>query len=129
LLVVEDDDALATLIQYNLEKEGYRRHPSPATARRRWFLADERLPDLIVLDWMLPKVSGIEVCRRLRGRPEKPQCADHHAHRARRGERPGAGPRYRRRRLCGQAVLGARADCPHPRCDAPHPPGSWPMTA
>ncbi len=39
-------------------------------------IVDERSPDLVVLDWMLPKVSGIEVCRRLRGRAQDPQPAD-----------------------------------------------------
>ena len=69
VLVVEDEDALATLLQYNLDKEGY----DVAVAgdgEEALLLADERLPDLVVLDWMLPKVSGIEVCRRLRSRPE-----------------------------------------------------------
>lgn len=69
ILVVEDEDALATLLQYNLEKEGY----DVALAEdgeEALVQVDERQPDLVVLDWMLPKVSGIEVCRRLRGRPE-----------------------------------------------------------
>jgi len=69
ILVVEDEDALATLLHYNLVKEGY----DVAVAgdgEEALLLADERLPDLVVLDWMLPKVSGIEVCRRLRSRPE-----------------------------------------------------------
>jgi two-component system phosphate regulon response regulator PhoB len=69
ILVVEDEDSLATLLQYNLEKEGY----DVAVAgdgEEALLLVDERLPDLVVLDWMLPKVSGIEVCRRLRQKPE-----------------------------------------------------------
>ena len=49
----------------------------------------ERVPDLIVLDWMLPGLSGIELCRRLRARPETKAAADHHADRARRGKRAG----------------------------------------
>ena len=69
VLVVEDEDALSTLLSYNLEKEGYQ--VSVATdGEEGLMLVDERLPDLIVLDWMLPKVSGIEVCRRLRNRSE-----------------------------------------------------------
>lgn len=69
VLVVEDEDALATLLQYNLEKEGY--EVVVATdGEEALTLVSERLPDLILLDWMLPKVSGIEVCRRLRGRNE-----------------------------------------------------------
>ncbi|MBN8551391.1 MAG: phosphate regulon transcriptional regulator PhoB [Caulobacterales bacterium] len=69
ILVVEDDDAIATLIQYNLEKEGYD-VAIAGDGEEGLVQADERLPDLIILDWMLPKVSGIEVCRRLRSRPE-----------------------------------------------------------
>ena len=69
ILVVEDEDALSTLLQYNLEKEGY----DVAVAmdgEEALTQVSERLPDLVVLDWMLPKVSGIEVCRRLRQRTE-----------------------------------------------------------
>ena len=69
VLVVEDEDALGALLQYNLEKDGY--HVTLATDGEEALLqVDERLPDIVVLDWMLPKVSGIEVCRRLRARPE-----------------------------------------------------------
>jgi len=69
VLVVEDEDALSTLLSYNLEKEGYKVAVA-ADGEDGLMLVDERLPDLIVLDWMLPKVSGIEVCRRLRTRAE-----------------------------------------------------------
>jgi two-component system phosphate regulon response regulator PhoB len=66
---MEDEDALATLLQYNLEKEGY--EVTVASDGEEGMLqVDERLPDLVLLDWMLPKLSGIEVCRRIRGRPE-----------------------------------------------------------
>ncbi len=69
ILVVEDEDSLATLLQYNLEKEGY----AVAVAgdgEEALLQVQERLPDLIVLDWMLPNVSGIEVCRRIRQRSD-----------------------------------------------------------
>lgn len=69
ILVVEDEDALATLLQYNLEKEGYEVRVA-SDGEEAMVSVDEKLPDLIVLDWMLPKVSGIEVCRRLRQKPE-----------------------------------------------------------
>ena len=69
VLVVEDEEALSTLLQYNLEKEGYGVRLA-ADGEDALVQVDERLPDLIVLDWMLPKISGIEVCRRLRGRVE-----------------------------------------------------------
>jgi two-component system phosphate regulon response regulator PhoB len=69
VLVAEDEDALATLLQYNLDKEGYRVTVA-ADGEEALTQVDEQLPDLILLDWMLPKISGIEVCRRLRSRPE-----------------------------------------------------------
>ena len=69
ILVFEDEDALATLLQYNLEKEGYKVVVA-ADGEEGMLQIDERLPDLVLLDWMLPKLSGIEVCRRIRGRPE-----------------------------------------------------------
>jgi two-component system phosphate regulon response regulator PhoB len=69
VLVVEDEAALADLLKYNLEKEGYR--VSVATDGEEALLAaEETPPDLVVLDWMLPKAPGIEVCRRLRARQE-----------------------------------------------------------
>ena len=69
IMVVEDEDSLATLLQYNLEKEGYD-VALAGDGEEALMMVDERLPDLIVLDWMLPKISGIEVCRRLRQRNE-----------------------------------------------------------
>ena len=69
ILVAEDEDALSTLLQYNLDKEGY--HVSVAADGEEALVqVDEKQPDLIILDWMLPKVSGIEVCRRLRSKGE-----------------------------------------------------------
>jgi two-component system phosphate regulon response regulator PhoB len=69
ILVVEDEDSLATLLQYNLEKEGYAVSIC-ADGEEALIRIDEKQPDLVVLDWMLPTVSGIEVCRRLRQRSE-----------------------------------------------------------
>lgn len=69
VLVMEDEDALATLLSYNLEKEGYRVVVA-SDGEEGMLQIEERLPDLVLLDWMLPKLSGIEVCRRIRGRPE-----------------------------------------------------------
>lgn len=69
ILVVEDDDALGTLLRYNLEREGYE-VALAVDGEDALIQSDEALPDLVVLDWMLPKVSGIEVCRRLRQRPQ-----------------------------------------------------------
>lgn len=69
ILVMEDEDALATLLSYNLEKEGYKVVVA-SDGEEGMLQVDERLPDLVLLDWMLPKLSGIEVCRRIRGRSE-----------------------------------------------------------
>ncbi len=106
ILIVEDEEALALLLRYNLEAEGYEVE-TVARGDDADLRLKEKLPDLLILDWMLPGLSGIELCRRLRARPDTQEPADHHADRARRGERahPRAGDR--RRRLRRQAVLGA----------------------
>ncbi len=65
LLIVEDEAALVELLRYNFEKEGFR--VSVATDGEAALVAvAEARPDLIVLDWMLPHVSGLEVCRQIR---------------------------------------------------------------
>lgn len=69
ILVIEDEEALATLLEYNLDKEGFR-VDCAADGEEGLLRVEEETPDLVLLDWMLPKVSGMEVCRRLRGRPE-----------------------------------------------------------
>jgi two-component system phosphate regulon response regulator PhoB len=69
VLVVEDEEALATLLDYNLEKEGFRVERA-ADGEEGLLKIEEETPDLVLLDWMLPKVSGVEVCRQLRARPE-----------------------------------------------------------
>ncbi|MBI1200167.1 MAG: phosphate regulon transcriptional regulatory protein PhoB [Phenylobacterium sp.] len=65
VLVVEDEDALATLLDYNLVKEGFRVERA-ADGEEALLKVAEEAPDLVILDWMLPKVSGVEVCRQLR---------------------------------------------------------------
>jgi two-component system phosphate regulon response regulator PhoB len=69
VLVVEDEDALATLLDYNLMKEGIRVERA-ADGEEALLRVAEEPPDLVVLDWMLPKVSGVEVCRQLRAGAE-----------------------------------------------------------
>ena len=69
VLVVEDEDALATLLEYNFEKEGYEVGLA-MDGEEALIMAAERTPDLILMDWMLPKLSGVEACRRLRRREE-----------------------------------------------------------
>ncbi len=69
VLVVEDEDSLATLLEYNFQKEGY--EVGIATdGEEALLMAAERTPDIILMDWMLPKLSGVEACRRLRRREE-----------------------------------------------------------
>ena len=65
IIVAEDEDALSTLLTYNLEKEGYE-VAMAVDGDEAMMMISERMPDLLVCDWMMPKVSGIEVCRRLR---------------------------------------------------------------
>lgn len=69
ILIVEDEAALLTLLRYNLEKEGFEVGEA-VDGGEALLMAAERRPDLMVLDWMLPTLSGIEVCRRIRRRPE-----------------------------------------------------------
>lgn len=69
VLIVEDEDALATLLQYNFEKEGYEVGLA-MDGEEALLMAAERTPDIILMDWMLPKLSGVEACRRLRRREE-----------------------------------------------------------
>ena len=68
VLVVEDEAALATMLRYNLEKQGYRVEEA-ADGQEALLRVAETRPDLVLLDWMLPTLSGIEVCRQLRRRP------------------------------------------------------------
>src|SRR4029077_19955666 len=67
VMIVEDEQPLSLMLRYNLEAEGY-----AVDTVERGDEAEERLkdavPDLLLLDWMLPGVSGIELCRRLRAR-------------------------------------------------------------
>jgi two-component system, OmpR family, phosphate regulon response regulator PhoB len=69
VLLVEDEPAQRAVLSYNLEAEGFR-VAEAANGEEALLLAGEAQPDLILLDWMLPNVSGIEVCRRLKMRPE-----------------------------------------------------------
>lgn len=65
VLLVEDDANLVELIRYNFEKEGFDIVATP-DGEEALLLADEVKPDIVILDWMIEGVSGIEVCRRLR---------------------------------------------------------------
>jgi two-component system phosphate regulon response regulator PhoB len=67
ILIVEDEAALALLLAYNLEAEGFIVEREERGDEAELRLA-ETVPDLVILDWMLPGVSGLEICRRLRAR-------------------------------------------------------------
>src|SRR5579859_7839927 len=65
ILVVEDEAALATMLRYNLEKQGFRVEEAGDGQEALTRIAETQ-PDLVLLDWMLPVMSGIEVCRQIR---------------------------------------------------------------
>ena len=69
VLVVEDEAPLLTLLRYNLEKQGFRVDEA-ADGQEALLRVAEARPDIMLLDWMLPSLSGIEVCRQLRRRTE-----------------------------------------------------------
>lgn len=69
VLVVEDEPAQREVLAYNLEAEGFRVDKAE-NGDEALLLVEEAAPDVIVLDWMLPGVSGIEVCRRLKSRSD-----------------------------------------------------------
>jgi two-component system, OmpR family, phosphate regulon response regulator PhoB len=69
VLLVEDEPAQREVLSYNLSAEGFRVNTA-GDGDEAMLMAGEELPDLILLDWMLPNLSGIEVCRRLKMRPD-----------------------------------------------------------
>jgi len=74
VLIVEDEPAQREVLTYNLEAEGYRVTPVE-DGEQGLMVVDEDVPDVIVLDWMLPNVSGIEVCRQLKTRADTREIA------------------------------------------------------
>ena len=81
ILVVDDERDILELVKYNLEKEGYR-VTTVATGEDALSRHGTKLPDLVVLDLMLPGVDGLEVCRRLKSDAED----DRHPHRDAHGQ-------------------------------------------
>ena len=69
ILIAEDEPAQMELLRYNMESADFRTVVATDGASAL-VLVEEESPDIVVLDWMLPEMSGIEVCRRIRGRPE-----------------------------------------------------------
>ena len=85
ILVIEDERALVEPLSYNLSREGFdvlTAHDGQDGLRQ----AQVRLPDLIVLDLMLPLKGGLEVCRELRAGLADPRHPDHHGHGQGRGD-------------------------------------------
>jgi len=69
VMVIEDEEALSMLLSYNLEKEGY----EVATVSNGLNAVSEverLLPSVIILDWMLPEISGVEICKLIRSKPD-----------------------------------------------------------
>ena len=69
ILIVEDEDAISLMLRYNLEKDGFE-VKIVEDGDTALYEVEERKPDLMLLDWMIPELSGIEVCRRIRARDE-----------------------------------------------------------
>jgi two-component system phosphate regulon response regulator PhoB len=69
LLLVEDDQALVELLRWHFEREGFE-VVQTSDGEEALILAEEQPPDVVILDWMIEGISGIEVCRRLRRRPQ-----------------------------------------------------------
>ncbi|ALC12215.1 phosphate regulon transcriptional regulator PhoB [Sphingopyxis sp. 113P3] len=65
LLLIEDDEAIAELVVWHFAREGYSVRQTP-DGEQGLILAEERVPDIVLLDWMIESLPGIEVCRRLR---------------------------------------------------------------
>jgi two-component system phosphate regulon response regulator PhoB len=69
VIIVEDEEPIVTLLRYNLEEAGFE-VGAAIDGEEALMLVGERKPELILLDWMLPSVSGLEVCRQIRRRPD-----------------------------------------------------------
>ena len=69
IMIVEDEQAIALLLKYNLEKNGYETI-TVAHGNRVLSAVEKHLPSLILLDWMLPEMSGLELCKIIRNNPE-----------------------------------------------------------
>ncbi len=120
ILVVEDEAPLGELLSYNLKAEGFEAEHIDRGDEAELCLAETPF-DLVILDWMLPGVSGLEICRRMRTRDNTrdmpiimltARCEENERVR---GLSVG-------RRLCGQALLHARTDVARSRLVAPRAP-------
>ena len=123
LLLVEDDRALADLVTFHFERAGFD-VTRTGDGEEALILVDEVTPDVVLLDWMIEGISGIEVCRRLRRRPTTANVPIIMLTARGEEERPHPRARDRRRRLCHQAVQPARAGRARRRGAAPRAPGA-----
>ena len=73
VLIVEDEAPLVTMLRYNLEREGFAVDEATNGEEALLRIA-ERRPDAVLLDWMLPHVSGLEICRQIRRAPSTARC-------------------------------------------------------
>lgn len=69
VMLVEDEEALALLLKYNLEKEGYDVIWEPRGSKAL-VEVEKNQPSVIILDWMLPEISGVEICKLIRSKPD-----------------------------------------------------------
>lgn len=80
VLIVEDEAAIVTMLRYNLEREGMQVVEAGDGDEALKIMAETHV-DLVLLDWMLPVMSGIEVCRQIRRKPESRDLPGDHGHR------------------------------------------------
>ncbi len=122
MLLVEDDAALAELLVFHFKREDFEVTHTP-DGEEALLLARESTPDIVLLDWMVEGISGIEVCRRLRRSAETANVPIIMLT-ARGEEEDGWRAGDGRGRLCHQALLPARTGRPRRRGAAPRPPGA-----
>ena len=75
VMVIEDEEALALLLKYNLEKEGFD-VVWESSGNRALAAVEKYCPSVILLDWMLPELSGVEICKMIRNKPVEKALAD-----------------------------------------------------
>ncbi len=69
IMIIEDEEAIAIMLKYNLEKEGYTVVWEPS-GNKALGMVEKHCPSVILLDWMLPEISGIEICKMIRNKPD-----------------------------------------------------------
>lgn len=69
VMIIEDEESLAMLLSYNLEKEGYE-VATVSNGLNALSEIERLMPSVILLDWMLPEISGVEICKLVRSKPD-----------------------------------------------------------